>query len=203
MELEMCTKMLKKNEWKTQSKISCHYTWLLHGKNCPSRWHFLRSFLTPSLPSRRSITTAKRKEKEKKERRKKNSKIEKPKDIGLKIYQNSDFCSCPSHHALNRDTGGKNGKLLCCKCIFDQIKAYLAEIQPENHQNVQKYVFLQKAPGVNGLKINRWDAIIIRVACDIESGRGWNFGSCQLVLKTLIQAWQSPSCDWESIKSDN
>ena len=43
---------------------------------------------------------------------------------------------------LNRDAGGKNGKLSCCKCIFDQIKANLAKIQPENHQ---------KAPGVNGL----------------------------------------------------
>ena len=29
----------------------------------------------------------------------------------------------------------------------------LAEIQPENHQNVQKTHFLQKAPGVNGLKL--------------------------------------------------
>ena len=36
------------------------------------------------------------------------------------------------------------------KCIFDQIKANLAEIQPKNHLNVQKTHFLQKAPGVNG-----------------------------------------------------
>ena len=55
---------------------------------------------------------------------------------------------------LNRAAGGKNGKLSCCKCIFDQIKANLAEIQPENRQNVQKCVFLQKAPGVNGLRIS-------------------------------------------------
>ena len=34
---------------------------------------------------------------------------------------------------------------------FDQIKADLAEIQPENHQNVQKTHFWQKAPQVNGL----------------------------------------------------
>ena len=67
-------KKAQKVEWKTQSKISCHYTWLLHGKNCLSRWCFLRSFLTASKPSRRSITAAKRKEEEKKERRKKNSK---------------------------------------------------------------------------------------------------------------------------------
>ena len=35
--------------------------------------------------------------------------------------------------------------------FLDQIKANLAEIQPENCQNVQKTCFLQKAPGVNGL----------------------------------------------------
>ena len=37
---------------------------------------------------------------------------------------------------------------------FDQTKANLAEIQPENHQNVQNTHFLQKAPGVNGLNID-------------------------------------------------
>ena len=47
-------------EQKTQTKISCHYTWLLHGKSCSSQWRFLRRFLTPSKPSRRSITAAKR-----------------------------------------------------------------------------------------------------------------------------------------------
>ena len=29
-------KNAQKVEWKTQSKISCHYTWLLHAKICPS-----------------------------------------------------------------------------------------------------------------------------------------------------------------------
>ena len=71
-------KNAQKVERKTQTKISCHYTWLLQGKNCPPRWRFLRSFLTASKPIRRSITAAKRKEKEKKERRKKIPKIEKP-----------------------------------------------------------------------------------------------------------------------------
>ena len=33
---------------------------------------------------------------------------------------------------------------------FNQIKANLAEIQPEKHQNAQKTHFLQKAPGVHG-----------------------------------------------------
>ena len=67
-------KSAQKVERKTQTKIGCHHTWLLHGKNCPSRWRFLRSFLTASKPSTRSITAPKTKEKEKKERRKKNSK---------------------------------------------------------------------------------------------------------------------------------
>ena len=70
-------KNAQKAEWKTWGKISCHYTWLLHAKNCPSRWRFLRSILTASKPSRRSITAAKRREKEKEERRKKNSKSRK------------------------------------------------------------------------------------------------------------------------------
>ena len=80
-------KNAQKVELKTLSKISCHYTCLLYAKNCPSRWRFLRSFLTASKPSRKSITAAKRKGKEKKERRKKIPKIEKPKDVGhfLKI----------------------------------------------------------------------------------------------------------------------
>ena len=89
-------KNAQKVEWKTQSKISCHYTWLLHRKNCPSRWRFLKSFLTgPSKPSRRSITAAKRKEKEKKERPKKNSKIKKPKDIGHFLLSKFGFQHMP------------------------------------------------------------------------------------------------------------
>ena len=81
-------KNAQKVERKTQTKICCHCTLLLYGKDCPSRWRFLRGFLTTRKPGRRSITAAKRKEKEKKERRKTFfPKIEKPKDIGhfLKI----------------------------------------------------------------------------------------------------------------------
>ena len=55
-------------------------------------------------------------------------------------------------NALKRDAGGKKGQLLCRKCIFDRIKGNLAEIQPKNHQNVQKTHLLKKVPGVNGLK---------------------------------------------------
>ena len=57
----------------------------------------------------------------------------------------------PSHNMVKHDASCKKGKLLCCKRIFDRVKANLAEIQPENNQNVQKTYFLQKAPGVNGL----------------------------------------------------
>ena len=104
-----------------------------------------QKILTASKPSRRSITATKRREKEKKEGRKKFPKIEK------------SFCACPSHNALKRDAGGKTGKLLCCKRIFDRIEGNLAEIQPTNHRNVQKTQFLQKVPGVNGL---RWLPIV-------------------------------------------
>ena len=149
-------KNAQKVEQKTQTTICCHYTRLLHGKNCPSRWAFLGSFLTASKPSRRSITAAKRKEKEKKEWRKKIPKIEKPKDIGhflvQKLSRNFDFCACPSGNVAKHDASGKKTKLSSCKCIFDQIKRNLTEIQPKNHQNVQETPFSQKAPGVNGLK---------------------------------------------------
>ena len=110
-----------------------------------------QKFFTASKPSRSSITAAKTREKEKKDGRKKIPKIEKPKDVG----HNFDFCACPSHNALKHDAGGKKGKLLCCKRIFHQIKGNLAEIQPKNHQNVQKTHFLQEVPGVNGL-ICKW-----------------------------------------------
>ena len=53
----------QKVEWKTRSKIYCHYRWLLHGKICSSQWRFLWSVLTASKPIRRPITAAKRKKK--------------------------------------------------------------------------------------------------------------------------------------------
>ena len=104
-------KNAQKVERKTQTKISFHYTWLLHGKNCPSWWCFLRNFLTTSKPSRRSITAAKRKEKEKKERGKKfkNRKASR---------QNFDFWACPSRKVVKRDASSKKGELSCCKMHF-------------------------------------------------------------------------------------
>ena len=112
----------------------------------------VRSFLTTSKPSRRSITAAKTREKEKKERQKKNSKNQKAlRCKSLSRPKNFDFCACQSYNALKRDAGGKKGKLLCCKRILDQIKGNLAQIQPNKHQKVQRTHFLQKVPGVNGL----------------------------------------------------
>ena len=74
-------KHAQNDEWKTQNKISFHYTWLLHCKNWPPWWYLLGSFLIASKPSRRSITAAERNENEKKERGK-IPKIKKPKDVG-------------------------------------------------------------------------------------------------------------------------
>ena len=142
-------KNAQKGEWKNQSKISCHYTWLLHAKICLSWWRFLRRFLTTSTRFRRSITTPKRKVKEKKGRQKKFQKFEKPKDLGhfllQKLSQNFDFCACPSHNVVKRNAGGKKGKLFCCKRIFVQIKANLAKIQLKKHQSVQKMHFFAKS----------------------------------------------------------
>ena len=154
-------KNAQKVEWETLSKISCLYTCLLHAKICPSQWHFLRSFLTVSKPSRRVITAAKPEEKEKKERRKKNSKNWKAQRRRSLSPQNFHFCACLSHNALKRYAGDKKGKLLCCKRIFHRSKAKSANIQPKNHQNVQKTHFLQK--GVNGLKITVFSIVMSHV----------------------------------------
>ena len=88
-------------------------------------------------------------QKEKKRRKgkvKKIPKIQKPKDVChflvQKLSQNFDFCPSPSHNVLKCDASSKKGKLLCCKLISDWNKANLAEIQPENQQNVQKMHFL-------------------------------------------------------------
>ena len=155
-------KNAQKVEQETQTKISCHYIWLLHGKNCPPRWRFLISFFNRKQAHyciRRSITAAKRKEKEKKERRKKNSKnwkalrrrsLSRPKTMISKF----DFCASRSQNVIKRYASGKKTKLSWCKCIFEHIKANLAQIQPKNHQNVQETPFLQNAPGVNGLRKN-------------------------------------------------
>ena len=102
---------------------------------------FLKVFWPQASPVGQSLQQ-KEKKRRKRRAKKKIPKIEKPKDIGhflgQKQSQNFDSCTCPSHIVVKHDAGGKKGKLLCCKCIFDQIKGNLAEIQPKNDQNVQK-----------------------------------------------------------------
>ena len=71
----------QKFEWKTPSKISCHYTWLLHGKNCLSLWCFLGSVWIGSKPSRRTIN-AEKNTKRRKRKGKEKFKSQKPKDEG-------------------------------------------------------------------------------------------------------------------------
>ena len=88
---------------------------------------------------------------EKGKEKKKIQKSKKSKDLGHFLVQNFDFCARPNQNAAKGDASGKRGKSSCCKCIFDQIKANLAEIQPENYQNDRKTQFWQKAPGVSGL----------------------------------------------------
>ena len=129
MEPEICTKYLKKLSEKVGAKFPATIHDYSMVKFTRLNDAFLEVFLTASKPSRRPITAAKRKEKEKKEQRKK-SKIEKPKDVGHFLVSKFDFCACPSLNVVKYDASDKKGKLLCCKCLFDQIKANLGEIQP-------------------------------------------------------------------------
>ena len=104
-------KNAQKVEWKTRSKISCHYTWLLHAKHCPSQWRFLRSLLH-AKNWRSKIEGRWLQQKEEKRRKRKNEKKEnKERSLYCPKTQNFDFCACPSHNALKRDAGDKAS---CC-----------------------------------------------------------------------------------------
>ena len=110
-------KNAQKVEQKTQTKISYHYTWLFHGKNCPPRWRFLRSFLTPSKPIRRSITAAKRKKRRKRKGKKRIPKIEKPQDVGHFLVLKFWFLHMPESKC-HKTRCQWQAKLSWCKCIF-------------------------------------------------------------------------------------
>ena len=87
------------------------------------------------------MAAAKGKEKEKKARRKKNSK-----KTWVKLLISAHALVEMSYNET--PVASKKVKLPCCKCIFDQIKANLAEIQPKNHHNVQNvYKKLQESMG--------------------------------------------------------
>ena len=109
---------------------------------------FLEVFQPQASPVEGQSLQQKEKKRRKSKGEKKIPKIEKPKDLGhflvQKLSWNFDFCTSPSHNVVKRDAGGKKGKLLCCKRIFDRIKANLAKIQLKKHQYVQKTRFLQK-----------------------------------------------------------
>ena len=75
--------------------------------------------MTASKSSKRSITAAKRKEKEKKERQKK---VHKLKSLKMKVTfssQNFDFSTHPSQNVVKRNASGKKGKLSYRKCLFE------------------------------------------------------------------------------------
>ena len=113
-------KNAQKVEWKLGSKISCHYTWMLHAKNFPSRWRFLRSFLTASKPSRRSITAAKAKKRRKKKGEKKFQKSKSLKDVESLWFLRMPESQC------TKNAMQVSSKLLYCERIFDRIKGNLA-----------------------------------------------------------------------------
>ena len=101
------------------------------GQICLSGEAFLESFWLQASPVEGQSLKQKQKKRRKRKRKTKNN----------SKNSNFDFCACPSPNVVKRDASGKKGKLFCCKCLLDQIKANLAEIQPENHQTVQKNAF--------------------------------------------------------------
>jgi len=105
-------KNAQKDERKTQSRIS--YT-------LAAPWLFLRHFLTPSKPSGRPTTAAKRKAKGKKERGK-NSKVEAPKAVGHFLVQKFWLMRMPEPKCLKTllcwRQVNKSGKALKSSNIF-------------------------------------------------------------------------------------
>ena len=94
------------------------------------------------------------KKKRKEEKGKGAKEVKKSKSLKTQVAfscGNFDFCVCLCQNVVKRDASGKKGKLSCYKCLYDQIKDNLANIQHENMQNVQEIHFWQKAPGVNVL----------------------------------------------------
>ena len=108
-------KNAKKVERKIQTKIGCHHTWLLHGKSCPSRLRFPRSFLKPQAnPVEGQSLQQKREKRRKRKDQKKFQKSKSPKDLDhflVQKPQNFDFCACPSQNVAKRNASGKKAKL--------------------------------------------------------------------------------------------
>jgi len=83
------------------------------------------AFLDVFYPQASPVEGQSVQQKEKKRRKKKGEKeIEKSKSLRKKVTlssQSFDFSECPSQNVIKRVASGKNGKLSCCKFIFDQI----------------------------------------------------------------------------------
>ena len=81
-------KSTKKVERKTQSKISCHYTWLLHAEKLPVSMTLTQKFFNRKQAQSKVNHCSKIEEKRRKRKgEKKIPKIEKPKDVGHFLLQ--------------------------------------------------------------------------------------------------------------------
>ena len=103
MEPEICTKMLKKMSEKPGAKFPA----TTPGCSMVKIGRLDDSFKDAGKPSRRSITAAKRKEKDKKERGKK-SKIERP-NVGHLFAPKFLFLHMPEQNVVKCDSSGKEG----------------------------------------------------------------------------------------------
>ena len=135
----------QKVERKTQSKISYHCTWLLHGKNCLTVLMMLSQtevLLSASKPSRRPIIQCSKKKRKGEHRRaKKKFKIRK-----AHLSQNVVKC----------DASGKKSKLMCCKinAFSTRLKLIWPRYPARTPTKCPKMHFWQKAPGVNGFNLD-------------------------------------------------
>ena len=64
---------------------------------------------------------------------------------------------------VKRHAGGKNAKLLCCKRIFNRIKANLVKIQLKKHQNVQEMHFFAKSSRIQWVNYIFWSGLKVEV----------------------------------------
>ena len=79
-----------------------------------------------------------------KEKRKKEDEKKIPKRRRSLSCQNFDFCACPSLNVVKRDVGGKKGKMLCCKRIFDRTKAIWPRSSLKSTKMSKKRIFSKK-----------------------------------------------------------
>ena len=139
MEPEICRKMLKK----LSEKLGAKFPATTHGysmvKFACLDDPFLEAFFNCKQAQQKANHCSKKKRKGEK-----GTKIKKPKDDC-----NFDFCTCPSQNVVKYNASSKKGKLLGCKCLFDEIKGNLVEILREMSKNA----FLAKSSGTQWVKV--------------------------------------------------